>query len=376
MNKRISLSLILGVLVAGAIALYSFQRWRTTVDPDRAGLLAAMPSEASTIVYADLTELRGAPFTAQLYKWAPQPQIDPEYAQFLHATDFDYERDLDRVAIATIKRGQESTFFAVADGRFDRPKIDAYVGQTGVREKRGGLEIISVRMSGSARAISLSFLRKDRIALTDDPRLKGFAGEIADGEEARQWHARFDRLSGSPIFAVIRQDAAAGTLLASRSPGGLQSPQLSSLLNQLQWVTMAGKPEGDRLRIIAEGECGVDSTARQLADFLNGILLLAQTGLNGPEVRMRLEPKSREAYLEVLRGADVSRIDRGETKSVRVVVDITPKFLEAVRMATPAVPAVPTTTVSDKAAELSSQGSSAPRKKQVRSKPKSPSELK
>jgi hypothetical protein len=35
----------------------------------------------------------------------------------------------------------------------------------------------------------------------------------------------------------------------------------------------------------------------------------------------------------------VSRIDRGETKSVRVIFDVTPKLLEAAMSAIPALPA-------------------------------------
>ena len=62
-------------------------------------------------------------------------------------TGFDYERDLDRVAIAVIKRAQETPFFAVADGRFDRKKIAAYASQNGTRETRGGREIFSVPVS-------------------------------------------------------------------------------------------------------------------------------------------------------------------------------------------------------------------------------------
>jgi hypothetical protein len=107
------------------------------------------------------------------------------------------------------------------------------------------------------------------------------------------------------------------------------------LVEQLQWVTMAGKPEGDRLRIVVEGECPTDAVARQLSDFLGGALILAQAGLNGPQVRRQLDPQAREAYLEILKGADISRLDRGETKSVRVVLDITPKLLAAARASIP-----------------------------------------
>jgi len=92
MSKRISIPVILGVLFASAIALYSYRHWSSPERSERVSLFAAMPSEASAVIYADFAELRSAPFTAQLYKWVPQPQIDPEYAQFLRVTGFDYER--------------------------------------------------------------------------------------------------------------------------------------------------------------------------------------------------------------------------------------------------------------------------------------------
>jgi hypothetical protein len=72
--------------------------------------------------------------------------------------------------------------------------------------------------------------------------------------------------------------------------------------------------------------------------MLNGILLLAQAGLNGPQVRNQLDPQSREAYLDLLKTGDVSRIDRRETKAVRLVFDISPKFLTAARAAVPVTP--------------------------------------
>src|SRR5262249_29461187 len=143
------------------------------------------------------------------------------------------------------------------------------------------------------------------------------------------WRQRFVRLAGSPVFAVIRQDAAAS--FADRAPGGLRSPQLSSLLTQLQWVTIAAKPDADQLRVVAEGESASESTQRQLADVLNGVLILAETGLNDPKLRQQLAPDIRQAFLELLKSADISRIDRGDTKSVRLVLSITPQFLDAAR---------------------------------------------
>jgi len=59
------------------------------------------------------------------------------------------------------------------------------------------------------------------------------------------------------------------------------------------------------MRIVAEGECANEQTSRQLSDMLNGMLALAQAGLNGPQTRRGLDPRIREAYLEMIKGAEV-----------------------------------------------------------------------
>jgi hypothetical protein len=345
MNKRLTIAAIAALMLGAVLAPAVYMIWSHRDGGPRASMLLALPANASTIVFADFAELRQSPFAAQLYAWAPRPQIDADYAQFLHDTNFDYERDLDRVAIAAVKHAPETaaTFFVIADGRFDRKKIVVYASQSGTHEKRDGREIFSVSTgaampSGKPRKFSFTFLRNDRMALVADGDLAAFLSARSGGPDAKDWRERFERLAGSPVFAVVRQDAAPGSALAVRAPGGLQSPQLSSLLDQLQWITIAGKPEGDLLRVVAEGECGADACARQLTDMLNGLVVMAQAGLNGPQVRQQLDPQARAAYLDMLKSTDVQRINRGETKSVRVTFDVSPTFLRAVGSAVPARP--------------------------------------
>jgi len=356
MNKRFAIAAVVALISLIAVALFAWEKWGRDDDSARAAMLAVLPAGASTVVFADFAELHQSPFLAQLYSWAPKPQVDADYAQFLRDTGFDYERDLDRLFVVAIKRAQGTEFFLLADGRFDRKKIVVYASQSGTHDKSAGHEIFSVPVgappvtnaNGNAAStenssanpgkISFTFLSNTRMALATNANLAALLSATATGQDAKDWRERFDRLAGSPIFAVIRQDAAPGSALAARSPSGLQSPQLASLLDQLQWITVAGKPEGDHLRIVAEGESTAADSARQLADMLNGILLLAEAGLNGPQIRSQLDPQSREAFLELLKTADVSRIDRRETKSVRLVFDISPTFLTAARTAIPATP--------------------------------------
>lgn len=339
MKSRIA-GIVAAAVALGAIVFYGYRRWGGSENEARNELLAQLPVDASAVLFIDLDVLRESPFLAELYKWAPQPKADPEYAQFLESTGFNYERDLNVLGVATLKRGQDTTFFAVAEGQFDRKKISTYATQTGTRENDSGREIFSVPLAGTARRVSFTFLRSDRIALTNDANRDSSLSPPHGDSDAQPWRERFRRLAGSPIFAVVRQGAAAGSALSARAPGGLQSPQLSALIDQLQWITVAGKPEADHLRVAVEGEGTAEATTRQLSDLLNGLLVLAQAGLGDPKMREQLQPQARDAYLEMLKSADVSQIDRGETKSVRLVFDLTPKFLEAARTA-PVVPAVP-----------------------------------
>jgi hypothetical protein len=351
MKARWWIGLTTVLLLLAAIAFCGYERWGGRNGALRDDALALMPSDASAVLFADLEELRQAPFFSALSAWAPKPQADADYAQFQQATEFNYERDLGRVCIAVLKHGPEASYFAVADGRFDRRKIAAYALQTGVRFSQGNRETFSVPVTGSARKISFAFLRTNRIALTNENDLsKILAGNQRDSD-ASDWGTRFERLAGSPIFAVIRHEAGTGSMLAEQAPGGLRSPQLSAVLEQLQWITLAGKPDANRLRIVAEGEGTSETTAQQLSDLLNGILVLMQAGLNDSKTRKQLVPAVREAYLELVKGAEVSRIDRGETKAVRLVFEMTPKFLEAARIAAPIVPPTPASNAAAKKGE-------------------------
>src|SRR6267378_3487638 len=330
--------IVWAVVALGAASFFGYQRWAAPKGVSHRELLAQLPSDLNVVIFLDFDELRRAPFIAKLYAWAPRPQSDADYAQFLRETGFDYERDLYRVAAAVKKQGTTSLLFAIADGKFDRTKITAYASKLGTVRKNGGQEIYSVPVSGTRKKISFAFLKKDRIALTDDADLSVYLNADNRKEEAAEWRTRFERLAGSPIFAVIRQDAGAGSALAAQAPGGLRSPQLSSLLDQLQWITLAGKPDNELLRVVAEGECPTDATVRQLADLLNGVVMLAQAGLNDSKTRQHLDPAAREAYLELLKSVDVAKMHRGDTKSVRLVLEISPKFLAAAPTAPPALP--------------------------------------
>ena len=324
-----------GLLVVVAISLSATFLYFHSKSSDpleaRNEMLARMPANGSAVVFLDLSALRSSPFLAQLFAWAPRPAPDADYAQFLQATGFDYERDLDRVALGVIREANRSDLIVIADGRFDRQKITAYLQGSGKPTIINGTTIFPIAATGKMGASFLVFLRDDRIAWTNELPANAFVRQ--PDSFAGEWRERFGRLAGTPVFAVIRQEPGAAAVLAEQAPGGFRSPQLAGLLGQLEWISIGAKPDGNLLRVVTEGECGSEETIRQLSEFLNGLLLLAQGGLNGADMRKKLDPQLREGYLELLQTAEVQKVDRGSSKSVRVMFDVTPNLLQAAKAA-------------------------------------------
>ena len=339
-NKAKFLTLSIVVTLA-ALLLLAYFLWFRPALPPRNALLLLLPEDAQSVLFIDLSDLRRSPFFADLLASAPHPDADPNYLQFVRDTGFDYEKDLKRVAIAFQHQGAQQTFFAVADGQFEQKKIKAYAAKNGVMENLGGAKIYSLPVAESSSRISFTFLNENRIAFTNNRNLTSLLHSARSADSA-QWQTRFERVAGVPVFGVIRSDglkAVFGTPSASqdftrRATGGLSSPQLS-LLAQLQWVTIAAKPENDKLRVVADGESLEDRDARQLADLLNGVVLLARAGLSGASTQ-QIAAATRQSYLALLNSVEVSRIDRGETKSVRLMFDVTPTLLKTAPSPAPA----------------------------------------
>jgi hypothetical protein len=336
-SKRIALfSATAVLLLAGLLLALHFSRHAERSA--RQHLLQLVPADATAVIYVDLDELRASRFLAELYAWASYSIEDSEYAQFVHDTGFSYERDLQRVVVSICNRGSAASVFAVADGKFDRKKIEAFFSRNGKSTQQGKWKVFRLNAGPNEKSLLFTFLSNDRIAFANYEDISAALSAAPSDSYHAEWTSRFERLAGSPVFAVIRQDPEMRSVLNTVAPGGFQSPQLSALLAQLQWISIAGMPDGDQLRVIADGESVAPSVTSQLNQFLEGVLLLAQNGLNDPKLRQTMNPEERQAYLELLKSVDVQKIDRGEWKSVRVLLEITPKFLDMARLTSTSTP--------------------------------------
>lgn len=105
-------------------------------------ILSELPPDAPVVAYIDATTLRSlqnSPLAAALGLASPGPQADRDYANFVRDTGFDYTRDLDHAAVAFWPASigtpanvlGEDRVVAIADGRFDQPKIKSSALRTG-----------------------------------------------------------------------------------------------------------------------------------------------------------------------------------------------------------------------------------------------------
>ena len=320
-NAKITF-LALGVAAVVAMALLFVYFSSNDRDFTRAELLRFVPPYTTSVVLVDLDQLRNSPFLATLYSWAPHAAEDTEYRQFIADTGFNYERDLAQVFIAVSNHAGALHTLVLAEGKFDRNKIEAYLTRNSAPRQQGNLKVFRIPGWMRDKSIFFSFLSDRRIAIADSENLAALLSAAKDESAHTEWQNRFDRLAGSPLFIVVRQDPTVHTVLAS------QSPQLATLIDQLPWITLAGKPSGNLLQVVIEGESSSDAASSQLLDFLQGIQLLARNGLNDPQLRQRMNPEERNAYIELLKGTLIDKIGRGESKSVRIVLPITPQFLQ------------------------------------------------
>jgi len=168
MRMRRSLPIIVVVLlVAAAVALLVVLRKHAPPEPAR-----LLPG-ADGFVYINLQWMRRANILGEL----PAVPHDPEYEQFIQATGFQFERDLDEAAFAVhypSKSAQVSQlrFSEVFVGKIHGERLRAYLAKlSSSSENYRSVDIYSIPLEG--RTVRVAILGLDTVAAsnTDNPQV-------------------------------------------------------------------------------------------------------------------------------------------------------------------------------------------------------------
>ncbi len=306
-------------------------------------LAALAPPDSNLVVFANVAALRASPLLEQLKSLAPSPTPDPDYAAFVRATGFDYERDLDSVLLASHQAGDKTEVVAIAEGRFDRQKIRSYALANGRLERHNGVDVYLLPSgtpgSPQAKTIAMAFLSDTRVAISDSGNLDAFLAAPDSARTAQALAAagepsldeRVSHVGDAPLFLVTRVPDEPDNW----APGGVHSDQLNDLVRSVRWVDLKVDPLPDHLHVTLEGECIDPEKAASLEGTLTGLRFLAEAYIGTPGAQKQMDAKDLALARQLLDSAVVTHNDRWVSLSVDLNQDLLKSGLQSAQHGPP-----------------------------------------
>jgi hypothetical protein len=210
----------------------------------------------------------------------------------------------------------ENRILAIADGRFNQEKIEAYALRTGRVVARGGQPVYE---APGNPPISFKFLSPTRISLASGKNATDLLN--ASGATARDpgMQSRIARVAGAPIFAVVRTDELPPGFYSNFR----NSKQLERMARAVRGLTFAGQPDGEKIKVALDAECDSMTDALQLAALLDILRMGTSIALSDPKTRRPMNPEQAAFLRAVLNQVNVTHQD----KWVRLTLEVTPEML-------------------------------------------------
>lgn len=320
---RIASGVVLAALVGGALFCANLLPGKAASASPAPELLSALPAGAPTLIYIDLVAVRASSFYQHRPDRRPMTVQNKDYADFVQSTGFDFEKDLDRVAVAswgTPTDTEQKRNVLIAEGRFDRPKIRAYMLRKAKLDHQEGREVFLFHNDDTSLDNALTFLDDHRIAFVNGrsiaPLFAAHAGDPAD--PARE---RASRVDGAAAFAVMRVPPIPDNFPLG-GPGGTQSATFTALLRSIRWVTLAARPEGDDLGVSLEGECDNADSARQLRSTLDVARMFGRSALDDPKSRQTMDPATYSVLASLLSTANITQSEERVSVQLKLTEEV------------------------------------------------------
>ncbi len=267
MRIRRRLPLIFAVLlVAAAVALVVVLRKNAPPEPAR-----LLPS-ADSFAYANLAWIRRANLAGK----PPDVPHDPEYEQFIQATGFQFERDLDEVALAVhASSGQpgEPRYSEVFVGKIDGERLRNYLGKLASSvDPYNSREIYNIPLEG--RTLRVAILSVDTVAASNHPdpsvlrgiidRSRKLASPFGGPALLRQYYKQVPL--ASVAWGIFHVEPSSSASAAQSSPLDL------SFLFTRPAVVVASLRYLGAIHLRAEAFTDSDDSAKRVTDQLGAFL--------------------------------------------------------------------------------------------------------
>jgi hypothetical protein len=228
-------------------------------------LVSLAPYAANFVAYGDMATLRNSSFAHQLSSGttttttttaaatSPLPQ---DYQEFIRATDFHIERDLDHVMLEGSIESAAGGL--ILEGRFDQEKISSYVAKLGSKTHYDSGDVYLFPTHTATGTVALMFLNPNRIAITMGKSAETQALILADtarrpnSSSHEEMCERAGRVSGAPFFMVGDIPKSGMMAMAALSAGN--NGGAADLIQSLEGWDFATWTDHDNLRMEFEGE--------------------------------------------------------------------------------------------------------------------------
>jgi hypothetical protein len=330
------------LVVAGLGGIYYWEIHRPApagpaFSPEIAGpppdVLSVLPPDAPVVGFIDAEALRKLPnfslagFVSLMFSG---PQSQRAYNDFIRGTGFDVSRDLDHAAVAYWPTGfgtpdnvlGQDRFVAVADGRFDQPRIKAYIAHLGGKQVVHGTQ--SIFQAPGDPPISLEFMSPTRLVIAGGRGASDLVADaVSDGSRPRDaaMQLRLQKIGGAPLFAVAKTDHLPQSFYANFQ----NAPQLDQLARSVRALTLVGQPTGDVLNLGLAAECDSAKNALTISFLLEGGRMAASMAVSSPDARRQMTSQQIDLLNALVSQAKI--VHQGN--QVRINLNITPTMLSA-----------------------------------------------
>jgi hypothetical protein len=337
-NLLLAIAALCAIAIVGGMCLYHSHYTPPAGEfPDLVGKLPAGAPAAAYINVSDLRKLKDSPLARLLGMATSGPQTDQAYEDFVHNTGFDYAHDLDQAALAfwpsqansqanspasPSTHSDDGDTLAIADGRFDRQKIQAYALRTGVLITSGKHSFY--RVPGDPPVV-FEFLSATRVALASGPNAEARLLSTDSPGLDLSIRALVNHVGGSPFFAVARADVVSPMIYASIG----KSPEISAMAKNIQGLTLAGQPSSDSIDLALDAECDSIASALQVSTLLDGLRIFGSLALSDPKTKGRMTKEQVKLAEELLAQVKIHQ----QENWVRISLSVSPSMLSGTNAA-------------------------------------------